>query len=201
MLVMLAGCDRCSGCASISGSRGATAPLTTSAAALAGTDCSGGLLRCVDGRVEASQTAHLPHPCAGPPESKACVCPWEPVGTCGACAVDGLEVIGAATDAAIAQLCRPSEIVARPIANGDLAEADICLTDGVSCVTGVIRTCETGRPARPLAVCRLGCQTEVGVPTSSWGGEDRVDGLTDGESKDLDGVVAILCKRDHAERR
>jgi hypothetical protein len=118
------------------------------------------------------------------------VCPWEPVGACRACAVDGLEVIGAVTDAGIAQLCRPNETVARPIGNRDVASADICMTDGVECVTGVVRTCERGRPARPLAVCLLGCQTEIGV-----------DGLTDGESKDLDGVVAILCKRDHAERR
>jgi hypothetical protein len=118
------------------------------------------------------------------------VCPWEPVGTCDACAVDGLEAIGTATDAGIAQLCRPSERVARPIGNGDVVEAVICMTDGVECVTGVVRHCETGRPARPLAVCLLGCQTEIGV-----------DALTDGESKDLDGVVAILCKRDHAERR
>jgi len=188
LAVTLGGCER--GClARRLADVGGVSPAASGGAALTGTDCSGGLLRCVDGRVEASRTAHLPHPCGGIGEGKSCTCPWDVVGHC-ACALDGLEAASTPTDAGIAQLCRPRESVARPVLPTDGLDVDVCTTDGVGCVAGVVRACETGRPARALAVCLRGCQTVVGVESP-----------TDGEAVDLDGVVAILCRRDDAERR
>src|SRR5262245_26075924 len=64
---------------------------------LGGVDCSDGLLRCVEGRIEASRLAHLPYPCKSTnPERADCTCPWAatehrcPLG----CLEDGLEVVG-----------------------------------------------------------------------------------------------------------
>lgn len=167
---------------------------------LEGTDCSDGLLRCVGGSVEASRAAHLPHPCGAEKRGGrpvVCACPWDVVARCASgCASEGVEAIGAPSDAGIAQLCRPDVPVARPFLPGDPSPDEICTAEGVACVDGIIRTCEApGHVARPLATCLLGCQSHVGIDT--WGG-DNVD---PGAPKDPDGVASILCRRDHAERR
>jgi hypothetical protein len=162
---------------------------------LSGSDCSDGLLRCIDGRVEASRTAHLPHPCGGAKrgERPACECPWEAFAPCpSGCALEGFEVIGSPSDAGAAQLCRASQPVARPILPGDAIPTEVCSTEGVACVDGIVRTCEArGQTVRAVAVCLHGCQPYVGI-------DDQGD---PGASKNLDGVVAILCRRDDAERR
>lgn len=161
---------------------------------LSGTDCSDGLLRCRDGHVEASRAAHLLHPCGGRKSGErgpACECPWDLVATCpSGCASEGLEVLGAATDAGTAQLCRPDAPVARPVLPGDPIGADICAAAGVACVDGIVRICEaTGQPTRALATCLHGCQPHVGID------------IEPGESTNPDGLVSILCLRGHAERR
>jgi len=168
---------------------------------LEGTDCSDGLLRCVEGRVEASRAAHLPHGCgggAGGTERRtACECPWDFVMQCASgCAREGLEAIGVLSDAGAVQLCRPSAPVARPVLPGDPVPTDICTSEGVACVDGIIRACEApGLPTRAVATCLNGCQSHVGM--DGWG-DDSGD---PGALKDPDGVASILCRRDHAERR
>ena len=123
----------------------------------------------------------------------ACECPWDVVATCSSgCASEGLEVIGAATDAGAAQLCRPDVPVARRLIPGDPVPNEICATDGVACVDGIVRTCEApAQPVRPLAICLHGCQPHVGIDIEP--GEP-------GETKNPDGLVSILCQRGHAER-
>lgn len=158
---------------------------------LAGTDCSDGLVRCVEDRVEVSRLAHLPHPCGSITEGRAaCVCPWDTVGRCpNGCAAPGLVAVGGA-DAGVRQLCRPDAIVARPVLPTDPAAATprICGEPSVACRDGVVRVCEEpGRPERLVAVCLLGCEAGIAVDH----GETVID----------DGVAAILCRRDHAERR
>ena len=163
---------------------------------LSGTDCSDGLLRCRDGRVEASRAAHLPHPCGSrkPAEQgSACDCPWDFVATCpSGCAIEGLDVFGGggANDGGAAQLCRPDVPVARPFFPGDPVPNEICASEHVACVDGIVRTCERpGQPVRPLAICLFGCQPHVGVD------------IEPGEPVNLDGLASILCQRDQAERR
>jgi len=167
---------------------------------LSGTDCAGGLLRCIDSRVEASISAHRPHPCgagAGNDQQAKCECPRESVARCSnGCALDGLEVVSRNSDAGATQLCRPDVPVARPLIPGDPVPADICSTEGVACVAGMVRSCEArGRPERGIAFCLNGCQTDVGVdaPIPQTGDP--------GAPQYLDGVVMILCRRDQAERR
>ena len=167
---------------------------------LEGTDCSDGLLRCVGGNVEASRAAHVPYPCRAEQRGErriACECPWDVVGRCASgCASEGLEALGAPTDAGVAQLCRPDAPVARPFLPGDPASSTICTIEGVACVDGIVRACQApGHVSRPLATCLMGCQSHVGIDT--WGGAETDPGAP----RDLDGVVSILCRRDHAERR
>ncbi len=204
LVVLVSGCER--GCLArwlgergVGGeppeSSGGVAPQgKTRSLDLSGTDCSDGLLRCRDGRVEASRAAHVPAACGGGRTGErqpACECPWDVVATCASgCASDGLEVIGAPTDAGTAQLCRPDVPVARPVLPGDPIPNEICATAGVACVDGIVRTCEAaGHPARPLATCLDGCQPHVGIDVEP------------GETKNPDGLVSILCQRRHAERR
>lgn len=160
---------------------------------LAGTDCSDGLLRCKDGTVEASVRAVLPPSCAQTRPEGACLCPWETVARCrAACALDGVEVI-ASTDAGRMQLCGPEAPVARPILPGDPPSTGVCAAEGVRCVDSVVRSCESpGLPPRAYAYCLNGCEPSVSLD----------EGLTPGwTNRTADGVVAILCRRDHAERR
>ena len=160
---------------------------------LSGLDCPDGLLRCAEGHVEASRIAQIPQPCGGPGEKAACACPWDVVYTCGSgCAAEGIEVV--ATPDAGPQLCRPPQPVARPPLPTDLGAADICNTEGVSCIAQLVRLCtETGRPVRPLGYCIHGCQTGVavdGFPTSAAPSPSGP-----GEPKALDGMLSILCRR------
>lgn len=157
---------------------------------LFGTDCSDGLLRCVDGRVEASRAAWLPDPCGSPGQEKpgACACPWDWIGQCSnGCVADGLEVL-ATPDAGASQLCRPSAPIARPLLPGEGGQVEICATEGFTCVDQIVRHCErTGQPVRMLGLCLFGCRHGVAVEH--------------GEAVNPDGLVAILCQRDDAERR
>ncbi|MBX3224064.1 MAG: hypothetical protein KF795_26350 [Labilithrix sp.] len=167
---------------------------------LEGTDCSDGLLRCVGGDVEASRARHLPYPCGATKRGEnqpACACPWEVIARCATgCASEGLEAIGEPSDAGAAQLCRPDAPIARPVLPGDPIPDAICTTEGVACVDGIVRACEApGHTARALATCLHGCASHVGI--DAWVGDDAVPGAP----KDPDGVVSILCRRDHAERR
>src|SRR5947209_8781387 len=101
--------------------RGSSSPDAAGAAFdLAGTDCSDGLARCVEGRVEISLAGHVPHPCGSPRErGNACECPWRSVGQCATgCVKDGLEVV-ATGEVALVQLCAASEPVVRPVAPTD----------------------------------------------------------------------------------
>ncbi len=180
----VAGCER--GCAR----SGLTTP-DAGAADLMGTDCSDGLVRCVEDRVEASRLAHLPHPCGSLAEGRgACVCPWDTVARCPAgCAAPGLIAVGDA-DAGARQLCRPDANVARPVLPGDPVARSpaICREASVVCRDDVVRICdEAGRPERLVGVCLHGCEAGIGIDH----GETAID----------DGVAAILCRRDHAERR
>ncbi len=203
LVLCLAGCQR--GClARWLEERGGNAPDRSGGEApqgktrsldLSGTDCSDGLLRCVEGRVEASRTAHLPYPCGAEnagERQRACACPWDVVASCpSGCASEGLEVIGAPTDAGAAQLCRPDAVVARPVLPGDPIPNEVCPREGVACVDGIVRACEgPGLPTRALATCLNGCQSHVGI-----------DDVDPGAWKNPDGLVSILCQRGHAERR
>ena len=183
---------------------------------LSGSDCSDGLLRCVDGVVEASRAAHLPAACGpssprarrrvGPrsPEGQHCDCPYEAVSTCEhGCAEENLEVVGEPTDAGVAQLCRPVVPVARPVLTAVVSPeggaATICSDEGVACRDDVVVVCDRrGAPSRLLGRCVHGCATVVAV--------GDVDALhpqpgTAGTTMNPDGVLAILCRRDDAERR
>ena len=176
------------------GSGGAAPRGKTRSLDLAGTDCSDGLLRCRDGRVEASRMAHLPHPCGAEKSGErqpACECPWDVVATCpSGCASEELEAIGAPTDAGTAQLCRPDGPGARPVLPGDPVPNEICASDGVACVDGIVRICAApGQPMRALATCLFGCQPHVGID------------IEPGETKNPDGLVSILCQRGQPERR
>jgi hypothetical protein len=205
LLFVLGGCER--GCLSRWIAERGAPPSPGGATAspdrgleLAGTDCSDGLLRCVGGRIEASRLAHLPHPCgadrSGEAHRAACACPWDPLGRCASgCAVDGLEVLGAPSDAGAAQLCRPDAPVARPLLPDDPAPTEVCAGRSVACVDGIVRTCEAaGRVTRPLAVCLHGCAMAVAIDSTG-------DTADPGAAARPDGLVAILCQRDQAERR
>ena len=79
---------------------------------LSGTDCSDGLARCSDGRVEVSVAGHVPHPCTSPGKNTerpgTCECPWRAVGSCDAgCVKDGLEVLATADVAQRAAAAHP----------------------------------------------------------------------------------------------
>lgn len=157
---------------------------------LFGTDCSDGLLRCVDGNVEASRTAHLSAECQAPasPEKRAaCACPWEPMVRCASgCVDEGLEVI-APRDAG-AQLCRSDVPAARPLLATEVGPTEICASEGLACVDEIVRICDrAGQPARLLGRCLHGCQPGITVDH--------------GEATSPDGVLWILCRRDHAERQ
>lgn len=183
--LVLGGCDR--GCLPISG----RATPDAGEVALMGTDCSDGLVRCVEDRVEVSRLAHLPHPCGSLTEARgACACPWDTVARCpNGCAAQGLVAVGDA-DAGARQLCRPSSSVMRPLLPGDPAASSprICGEASVACRDDVVRVCdEPGRAERLVAVCLHGCEPGIGIDH----GESAID----------DGVAAILCRRDHAERR
>jgi hypothetical protein len=189
---------------------------------LSGSDCSDGLLRCVDGRVEASRAAHLPEPCdpAARPEGDPCACPYDLVLTCAlGCAAEGMDVIGAPTDAGAAQLCRPAAPSARGLGPSDVVAPEICAEEGYRCADGIVRMCaRRGQPSRPTARCVNGCQTLVALPAELAGGganipngpsaggndTDTVHGaLTSyhGATVNPDGVASILCRRVDAERR
>lgn len=181
------------------GSGGAAPQGKTRTLDLTGTDCSDGLLRCRDGRVEASRAAHLPYPCGAGRSGErpaACECPWDAVAACpSGCVRDGLEVIGA-PDAGTEQLCRPDFPVARPVLPGDPIPSEICAGEGVACADGIVRVCEApGQPVRALATCLNGCQPHVGIDI-----DPGID-IGHGAPKDPDGLASILCRRRHAERR
>lgn len=159
---------------------------------LSGTDCSDGLLRCVEGEVEASRVAHLPNGCGANqnPEGRlGCTCPWERVLRCGSgCVEEGLEVI-AFPDAGAAQLCRPETPVARPLLATETSTTEICANEGFACVENIVRVCDQpGQPVRLVGKCLHGCQPGIT--------------LDHGETKNPNpGVLSILCRRDHAERQ
>jgi hypothetical protein len=155
---------------------------------LGGTDCSDGLARCVDGRVEISIAGHVPSPCTARERPGGCSCAWAPAATCETgCVKDGIEVVASA-DVARAQLCAAAEPLLRPLSPTELATVLICAEDGVSCVDGRVQACTTrGQPAQLLGACVNGCATGIGVEPG-----DLLTG---------DGPAAILCRRAHAERR
>ena len=163
---------------------------------LGGTDCSDGLARCVAGAVEVSRLAHLPSRCVpagASPERAApsCSCPWDPAGGCRhGCAIEGI-VIAASPLAARVQLCKPGpdELASRPALAEELRRVEVCAEEGVRCRDGIVQRCErAGAPSHVLGACAFGCASEV-------------DGLEAGESLPTDGLVAILCRRQTAERR
>lgn len=167
----------------------------TGGTSLGGTDCSDGLVRCVEGRVEASRLAHLPHPCGSMKEGRnECVCPWDTVRICASgCAVEGLVAI-ADPDAGSQQLCRvePAALgaIVRPPLPGDPAflAPRICNDVRLACIEGAVRSCTgAGSPEQVLAVCLHGCDPGIAIDH----GESVID----------DGAAAILCRRAHAERR
>ncbi len=209
------GCDRGCGGSTKSGSAspapGGASPPGSSAFDLGGTDCSDGLARCVDGRVEVSIAAHLPHPCGSGLKGEhaaatgACACPWRAAGSCATpasaeggtssrsdqarCAKDGVEVVATA-DVAMTQLCAPpiGAPVVRELLVTERMTASICADEGVRCEGGIVSVCtDRGQPARLIAACVEGCATGIGV--------DHGEDLT------ADGSIAILCRRAHAERR
>jgi hypothetical protein len=156
---------------------------------LGGTDCSDGLARCVEGRVEISVAGHVSHPCTSSREKPGtCECPWQIAGQCEAgCVKDGVEVV-ATPDVARAQLCAVTEPLLRPLLPAEAAAVSICAEEGVSCVDGVVRACALrGQPAAAIGACVHGCGPGIGVEPG--------DVLTG------NGPAAILCRRAHAERR
>ncbi|MBX3192732.1 MAG: hypothetical protein KF819_37460 [Labilithrix sp.] len=171
---------------------GGSAARDAASALLEGTDCGDGLARCVEGRLESSLAAHLPHPCRET-ERGRCVCPWESIGRCAAgCVRSGLEIV-ATPEVARAQLCRPEIPVLRALLPADVARVEICGEEGTSCVDGIVRVCAArGQPVRPVAACAFGCAIGVGI--------DPAD-LEPGGSPIADGPAPILCRRADAERR
>jgi len=169
---------------------------------LSGTDCSDGLLRCSGGgRIEASRAAHLPASCASAQSKEkpiGCTCPWDEIGRCTTgCVVEDEEVIATSIDAGATQVCRPDAPVARPILATDEGAGEICATaDGYACVNDIVRVCDhVGAPVRRLGKCLFGCQLGVSLPAD----DEPLGGH--GESKNPDGPLSILCRRNHAERR
>jgi len=187
-VVALVGCER--GCLATKTSS-TSSTRSGSASDLSGTDCSDGMVRCVQGRIEVSRLAHLPHPCGDPnalEKRGACTCPWDVIGQCSSgCAEDALEVLATA-DAGAAKVCRADGPVARPILPGDPFEPSVCSFEGVQCADGIIRHCDgAGRPSRAIALCFSGCDPAVGIDH--------------GAPANPDGVSMILCRRTHPERQ
>ncbi|MDB5221119.1 MAG: hypothetical protein JWO86_9046 [Myxococcaceae bacterium] len=173
------------------GPRGSAARDGAPSFELGGTDCSDGLARCTEGRVETSVAGHVPSPCTAPREHPgSCECAWSPAGTCATgCLKDGLEVVAVAEVARV-QLCAatPPDLLLRPLSPTELASVPICAGEGVSCVDGVVRACTArGQPAQALGACVHGCAAGIGVEPG-----DLLTG---------DGPAAILCRHAHAERR
>ncbi len=197
---VLGGCER--GClaqwlgergfgGALPGTTGPETPPSKGPVDLGGTDCSDGLLRCVEGEIEASRIAHIPSHCVkkteGEKRGSPCTCPWEVVGACTTgCVEEGLEIV-ASVDAGSSQLCRPDAAVARPLLPAEGGNPIICSMEGYRCVDEVVQLCERpGQPAQLVGKCLNGCATHVEVDP--------------GETKNLNGVLSILCRRDHAER-
>jgi len=175
------------------GPRGSQGPDGSSSFDLAGTDCSAGLARCVDGRVETSLARHIPYPCvapAGRERGGACECPWENAGQCATgCVKEGLEVVAATPEVARVQLCAATSPVIRPVTASESVAAQICAEANVSCGANIVRTCSArGQPERLVAGCVVGCATGIALEPEDVG--------TDGSE-----VAAVLCQRAHAERR
>ena len=156
--------------------RGSTSP--DAAFDLTGTDCSSGLARCIDSRIEVSVAAHV----------KQRECPWEVAAHCDAgCVKDALEVV-AIGDVARVQLCATAEPLLRPLLPAESTTVTICADEVVSCAEGVVRSCPArGQTAHLVAGCVNGCAPGIGV--------DPGDLLTGA------GAAAILCRRAHAERK
>lgn len=202
LLLLLAGVTGCQrGCLSswlgehgVGGARPETqGESTQTPSALGGTDCSDGLMRCVDGNVERSILAHLSSTCGATPEKKeSCVCPWESVARCtSGCAVDPETVIvvtRALNDGGVTRLCRADSPIALPLTPDTKVEVEVCSASGFACRDSIVVRCERpGQPAKALGRCLFGC--------------DEGLAMGDGETTDLDGALAILCRRHHAERR
>jgi hypothetical protein len=171
------------------GPRGSAARDGAPSFELGGIDCSDGLARCVDGRVEVSVAGHVPSPCTAPRERPgSCACAWAPAATCAAgCVKDGIEVVASA-EVARDQLCASPEPLLRPLSPTEVLTVPICAEDGASCVDGRVQVCTSrGQPALLLGACAKGCATGIGVEPG-----DLLTG---------DGPAAILCRRAHAERR
>lgn len=192
----VAGCER--GCRATGGSdapiRGGAAPRGSSPSLdLGGTDCSDGLARCVDGQIQVSVVAHVPHPCgAGEKGARGCECPWRPATASPCpqgCAKDGLEVV-AEESIAREQLCAapPAAPATRPMLATELTTVTICAAEAITCEQGIVTVCAArGQPARRVAACVDGCAPGVA--------------LDPGVDVTSDGVASILCRRAHAERR
>jgi hypothetical protein len=73
---------------------------------------------------------------------------------------------------------------------------EVCNDEGIACRDSVVRVCDgIGRPSRTLGRCLWGCSVDVAV-----GDVDGIQPAT-GTPKNPEGVLSILCRRDHAERR
>lgn len=155
---------------------------------LGGTDCSDGLARCVDGRVETSVAGHVPYPCTAGEKGGACECAWHPEARCEAgCVKEGVEVVATAEIARV-QLCAPTEPALRPLLPAESASVSICADESASCADAIVRACAgPGQPARLVGACVSGCAAGIGVEP--------------GDLLTADGAAAILCRRAHAERR
>ena len=109
--------------------------------------------------------------------------------TC-ACAFEGAE-ISATTEGGAPQLCHPLSPVARPVIGSDDASIDVCAEEGTTCREGIVRVCDApAAVSRPVAYCIFGCATGLQLLETE-----------DGPTKNLDGVISILCRHVDAERR
>jgi len=169
---------------------GGSAPGGSNAGAidLGGTDCSGGLARCVGGQVELSLAAHLPARCAPGERAAGCACPWQLGPRCATgCVRDGLEIAAEGPGAA-EQLCNANDPVVRAPLATELTDVTVCADESVVCAGGLVRACAArGQPSRIVAACVHGCAAGVE--------------LEPGDLLTGDGPAAILCRRAHAERR
>jgi hypothetical protein len=155
--------------------RGATAD-AMSPMPLHAVDCSDGLARCVEGRIETSRAFSYPSPCSG----AQCACPWDRVSTCPrGCVVDDVEV--AMTPArAVVQLCAPDPAIvfSRP-APADAGVVVRCDGERFHCSGGIVVAC--ARAPEPVAVCDRGCADDGAA--------------LDDETVTLSAAIAILCAR------
>jgi hypothetical protein len=166
-------------------------------------DCPDGLARCVGGTIEVSKAARLVQPCAGGPESKQCVCPWDAVDSCArGCASEGTEIV-ASRERASSRLCAPDPAnpVARP-AVGAAAPPSACAGSDPDapefrCVQSLVVAC--GQPAVVPGVTAGPSQgqapTPVPVIAACLRGCAEDGEILPAEGTGAENATRILCAR------